>query len=83
MKWVNKNKLRIILLTAMWIALGCGTLVLLVSAVTTTNERQCAGIHVRITGVSNNYFIDQQDVENIITAHTGNKFKGKDRKSVV
>ncbi len=77
MKWLNKHKVRSILLTTMWIVLGCGTLVLLISAAVNTNERQCAGIHVRITGVHHNFFIDQQDVEQIISTNTGNRYKGK------
>ncbi len=77
MKWLNKHKVRSILLNTMWIVLGCGTLVLLISAAVTNNERQCAGIHVRITGVNHNFFIDQQDVEQIISINTGNRYKGK------
>ncbi len=77
MKWLNKHKVRSILLITMWIVLGCGTLLLLISAAVHTNERQCAGIHVRITGVNHNFFIDQQDVERIISVNTGNRYTGK------
>lgn len=77
MKWFNKHKVLSVLLTSLWIVLGCGTLVLLISAAITTDQRQCEGIHVRISGVNHNYFIDQKDVEKIIAINTGNKYTGK------
>lgn len=74
---VNKVKLfkninlKRILLTTMWLLIGAGSLALLVAAVHVKSNKHCKGLEVRIHGVSNNFFIDKNDIKKIITANAG------------
>ncbi|MFZ1369794.1 MAG: hypothetical protein WAR78_05405 [Ferruginibacter sp.] len=45
-----------------WIALGGATVFLLVAAIKTKPERLCKGIEIIIHGVSNNFFVDKNDI---------------------
>jgi cell division protein FtsQ len=76
---LSKTKLNIkkILLTIVWVGLTAGSIVLLVAAVQSKNARTCKGIEIEISGVSNNFFIDKQDVLNIIKNYTGSNPVGK------
>ena len=75
-KW-NKHIIKSILISAAWIIAGCGTVVLLAAAVHRSKERECAGVNINISGVSNNFFIDKKDVQEIIDHNTGALLKGK------
>ena len=77
MKMLQKHKIRSIVITSTWILAGCASVVLLAAGVHKTEERQCAGINIKITGVNNNFFIDKSDVLQIIDRYTGNTTKGK------
>jgi cell division protein FtsQ len=59
------------MLTTLWIAIGAGTLVLLVAAVRIKDGKKCSGIYINIHGVNNNFFVDKKDVMNSITAIVG------------
>lgn len=67
----KRYNVKSILLTVMWIAIGCSTVALLVAAVHTKDIKHCKGLEIRIHGVSNNFFIDKDDVKQIISAYTG------------
>ena len=75
----NKKRYSIknILLTTLWIAIGSGSVVLLVAAVHKKDSKRCRGIEINISGVSTNFFIDKNDVQKIISAYAGNKAVGK------
>ena len=77
MKPINKSKFKKIISLAIWILLGSGTIALLVSAIYVKESKKCTGISIQITGVSNNFFIDKNDVQEIIKSTVGNKINGK------
>lgn len=51
--------------------IGTGCVVLLAAAVHNRNKKLCKGLEVNIHGVSNNFFIDEKDVKNIISSYAG------------
>lgn len=55
----------------MWVMIGCGSIALLVAAVHTKDIKHCKGLEINIHGVSNNFFIDKEDVKKIISSYTG------------
>lgn len=50
------------MLTTMWIAVGAGVIVLLVAAMRKEDKQVCKGLNVTIHGVSNNFFVDKNDI---------------------
>ena len=48
--------------TTLWVALGAGVLVLLVAAIKKEESQKCAGLNIVIKGVSNNFFVDKNDI---------------------
>ena len=66
-----KNKkpynIKNILLAALWVVIGTGTVVFLVAAIQKKDSKQCKGIDISISGASNNFFIDKSDIKKIIT----------------
>ncbi|MBK6633526.1 MAG: hypothetical protein IPG38_03650 [Chitinophagaceae bacterium] len=55
-------------MATLWIALGGATVFLLVAAIKTKPERLCKGIEISIHGVSNNFFVDKNDILNTIAS---------------
>ncbi|MEO7768611.1 MAG: FtsQ-type POTRA domain-containing protein, partial [Ferruginibacter sp.] len=55
-----------ILFFTLWTAIGAGTVVLLVAAIQKKDANQCRGIDISIKGVSNNFFVDKNDILNTI-----------------
>ncbi|MFT3910131.1 MAG: hypothetical protein QM737_11940 [Ferruginibacter sp.] len=72
----KRYNVKSILLTAMWVVIGSGCLALLVAAVHTKEIRHCKGLDIHIHGVSNNFFIDESDVKNIISSYVGDNITG-------
>lgn len=64
-------------LTAMWIAVGAGVLVLLVAAVQKEDQHKCAGVNIIIKGVSNNFFVDKNDIINELNQYIDGKPEGQ------
>ncbi len=62
----NKYTFRKILVIAIWVLLGSGTVVLLVAAINKKGSERISGVEIHISGVQNNYFIDKKDVLNIL-----------------
>lgn len=60
-----------------WTLVSCATVLLLVSAVTRTDKRICAGVQIRIAGVKNNFFLDQSDIRRIILNYSGGPLEGR------
>ncbi len=75
----NKKRYSIknILATVMWIAIASGSIVLLIAAVKKKDSKICKGIEINISGVSNNFFIDNDDVHKIIDRYSGKSVIGK------
>src|SRR6185312_4131556 len=62
----SKYTIKKILVAAVWIVIGSGTIVLLLAAIEKRNNERCARIEIRITGVQNNFFIDKKNVISIL-----------------
>jgi len=66
-----------ILLATLWIAIGTGTTLLLVSAIQKKDEQHCNGVYVNISGVSNNFFVDKNDILHTINSIVGGMPAGR------
>ena len=49
-------------ITTLWVAIGAGVVVLLVAAIRKEEKQKCTAITVNIKGVSNNFFVDKNDI---------------------
>jgi cell division protein FtsQ len=67
----NKYKFRKILVISVWTILLAGTVVLLVAAMSKKNNEKISGVEINISGVQNNYFIDKNDVLDILQKENG------------
>ena len=65
------------LITTLWIAIGAGTLILLVAAARRKNEKKCVGVYISIHGVSNNFFVDKKDIMDSIETIVGGNPTGE------
>ncbi len=68
----KRYNIKSILLSILWLGIASASLVLLVAAVHSRDKKLCKGLEVSIHGVSNNFFIDREDVKNIISSYAGN-----------
>ena len=76
---MSQQKLNIkkVLTAVLWVFIGAGGIVLLVAAVRSNNVKACKGIDIEITGVSNNFFIDKEDVLLIVKNFAGGEIEGR------
>lgn len=65
------------MITVLWFAIAGAGIVLLQAAVRSQNVKKCKGVEIEISGVSNNFFIDDKDVLSIIKNFVGGDPKGK------
>lgn len=65
------------MITVLWFAIAGAGIVLLQAAVRSQNVKKCKGVEIEISGVSNNFFIDDKDVLGIIKNFVGGDPKGK------
>ena len=77
MELKKRYNIKNILFTALWVAVGAGGIVLLLAAMKKKDAKNCKGIEINITGVSNNFFIDKTDVLKIINRYAGQNAVGK------
>lgn len=63
---INKSKIKNFLTGLVWVLAAACFIALLVSGVRDKDARLCKGVQIEITGVSNNFFIDKNDVYAII-----------------
>ena len=68
MKWV---------FNVVWLAIGTGTIMLLVAAIKKKDAQHCSGVSITIEGVNNNFFVDKKDILNSITTEVGGNPAGK------
>jgi len=73
----RKFNARRILITSGWLLLAAGCLVILLAAVRDKNNAVCTSIDVNISGVSNHFFIDKQDVLELINRYSGKEAVGQ------
>lgn len=76
MKNSTKNIKRI-LLAVLWCGIGLGAAVLMAAAVKEKDGKRCRGVEVEISGVHNNFFIDESDVIAMIKNYVGGKPTGQ------
>lgn len=74
---VKKQHIIKILIGSFWVALGAGVLVLLIAAMHKKNDALCNGVNVEIKGVNTNFFIDEEDVINLLHKEIAGKPVGK------
>lgn len=74
---VKKPQIKKILITVLWSVLGLAAIVLLAAAVLRKDNALCSGIEINISGVSNNFFIDKNDVLKLIYQQAGGEPTGK------
>ncbi len=77
MSEAKRYSLKNILLTVLWISIGAGTAVLLVAAIRKKDAKHCAAVKINIEGVSNNFFVDENDVRDIIKSVANGEPVGK------
>ncbi len=71
-----------ILGTTIWMLLAAGTVVLLVAAINKKSSKLCKAVAIKISGVKNNFFIDNKDVMIILERMNMVKLEGKEIKSI-
>jgi cell division protein FtsQ len=65
------------ILTTLWCCIGAGIIVLLVAAVKKEDKQKCKGVFITINGVSNNFFVDKQDIMQAINEYIDGSPVGK------
>jgi cell division protein FtsQ len=73
---INKNIRKAFVLFC-WLVISGGVLVLLVAAINIKNRETCKAVDIEITGVEEFFFLDKQDVLNIIARGEMEKPQGK------
>ena len=74
---VKKTIIKNMLLFALWSAIGACTIVLLVAAIQKKDANKCAGVDINIKGVSNNFFVDKNDIMETIISINGGRLNEK------
>ncbi len=69
----KKYTFKKVLVVSVWIMLICGTVVLLIAAMSKKNNDQITGVEIKISGVQNNYFISKKDVMEMLEKVNGGK----------
>lgn len=69
--------IRKILLAVFWLLAGVSLIVVLVAAIRRTNDANCAGANIRITGAQNYVFIEKSEVWKLIGVAGSKALKGK------
>lgn len=73
----KKQIIKNMLLFTLWTAIGAGTVVMLVAAIQKKDAKKCSGVDINIRGVSNNFFVDKNDILNTIISIADGKPVGK------
>lgn len=73
-----KKHIRKILFISFWCLAATGILVLLIAAVKSRQQKDCAGYDIEISGPSDEFFIDQKDVEALLTNNGKFSIKGRE-----
>ncbi len=73
---IKKTAIKKVLLTILWVTIGAGTVILSVAAMKRQSTLLCKDVKVDISGVNNNFFIDNKDVLRIIVDYIGREPEG-------
>lgn len=71
-----KSTIKKVLFIAIWVCIGGGMLTLLLAAISKKNKGACRDYSITIKGAENNFFIDRNDVEQILKKETKSNIKG-------
>jgi cell division protein FtsQ len=69
--------IRKILFIALWLCIGGGMFTLLMAAISNKNKDRCSDYHIELKGDARNLFIDEKDVEQLLTKSLGGGIKGR------
>ena len=61
-----RTTIKKVLFIALWLCIGGGMFTLLLAAISKKNKGECKDYHILIKGAHNNFFIDKQDVEQLL-----------------
>jgi cell division protein FtsQ len=73
-----KKHIRKILFISFWCLAAAGIMVLLIAAVKSRQQKDCAGYDIEISGPADEFFIDQKDVEALLTNNGKFSIKGRE-----
>lgn len=72
------RRIRKIFFISLWIVIGSGTLVLLVAAIRSRNDKICKGIAIEVNGsASGKWLLSRNDIINQLTGNGSEKIKGR------
>ena len=72
------RKVRKIFFISLWIVIGSGTLVLLIAAIRSRNDKTCKGIAIEVNGTaSGKWLLSRNDIINQLTSNGSEKIKGR------
>jgi cell division protein FtsQ len=71
-----KSTIRKIMFITLWVCIGGGMLTLLLAAISKKNKGECKDYSISIKGAANNFFIDKNDVEQMLKKETKSDIKG-------
>jgi cell division protein FtsQ len=63
--------------TSLWILVGASVLTLLIAAIKKEDTQKCAGVNIVIKGVSNNFFVDKNDIINELNQYIDGSPEGQ------
>jgi cell division protein FtsQ len=73
-----KSNIRKVLFISLWAVVGSGTLILLIAAIRSRNEKTCQGIAIQVNGEKKGkWLLDRNDIINQLTGNGTEKIKGR------
>jgi cell division protein FtsQ len=73
-----KSNIRKLLFISLWIVIGSGTLILLIAAIRSRNDKTCQGIAIQVNGEKKGkWLLDRNDIINNLTSNGTEKIKGR------
>lgn len=73
----SKYRFKKILVVSIWIILLSGSVVLLIAAMSKKRNEVINRVQIKISGITNNYFLGKKEVQDILQAVNGKKLSGE------
>lgn len=73
----TKKTITKIFLSLVWLAVGTGLLVLLIAAIGKKNRQECSGYTITLKGGADHFFLEKNDIKELLMAATRGKIKGQ------
>ena len=67
----KKRSIRKLLLVSFWLCIAAGTMVLLVAAMNSQNNKNCKGYSIEIKGKTDQWFLDKKDIAALLISQGG------------